>query len=609
MSPLAAAELEPVQLTVSPDTVRSIGGITTLEREKYITIHATPGEPDITEEQRIYIEEELEAHYGRDGGVQSGQLQVTPADPANPRMPDVAFLKEAGASAIAERAAMPERYRPESMREVVLCTHPEWMMGIESNDYAEFGPKSAEAAAEFCANFLKYFYTDEDRPKYYEVFNEPFVKSKKIGTNVEEMSHQHVVTARRIKELTPDVLVGGYSAAWAEVEARNFEHWNNWQKAFMDIAGDDMDFFATHLYDGVNVKGTHAERTGSNIVAIMDLIDAYSYIKWGVAKPQMISEYGRIIKPQTDKEWPNRLKREVPVLGSFNGMLMMYLDHPDRMLKTVPYILGVGSWTYGIEGGMRSTEEAPSDFLLFRRSGDNYVTTGLELFYRFWKGIDGERRLTTVSDPDIRSHYFADGLRHTLVLHNMDTEERAVALDGFDGLDIAKVTLRRLTAENEAPLLSEQTLFGLPDEISIGVGQAAALLIDLRSPYEAERVQTETRVYASEYLKAIEAGQPIEFVFEGLPAGEGDAVLRLAIGRVPGLSLQPKVEVNGQTLEVPVDWSGGDQAGRPTFFGLIEVPVPGDLLDDAATTFTLTFPDAGGKVASAVLRVDRVTTK
>ncbi|MEM9419983.1 MAG: beta-agarase [Planctomycetota bacterium] len=605
---ISPAMAEPVVLTVDPLSMRSIGGVTTLERDKYITIHATPGEPDLTDEQLRYIEEELDAHYGRDGGIQSGQLQSTPADPNNPGMPDIDYLRQAGEAHRAEMASKPNRFRPESMRDVVLCTHPEWMMGVESNAYAEFGPKTPEAAAEFCANFLKYYYTDETRPQFYEVFNEPFVKAKKIGTTAEAMAQQHVVTARRIRELLPndDIMIGGYSAAWAEVEARNFEHWNNWQKMFMDVAGDEMDFFATHLYDGVNVKGTHAERTGSNVVAIMDLIDAYSYIKWGYAKPQAITEYGRIIKVDTDKAWPDRLRREVAVLGSFNGMLMMYLEHPDRLIKTVPYILGVGSWTYNIQGGMHSSQEKPSDFLLYRWSGDNYVTTGLELFYRFWKGIEGERRIASANDPDIRTHYFADGLRHTLVLHNMDSEERTVKLEGFGALDIAKVSLRTLGSLNDAPMLSEQVLFGLPDEVSLGVAEAAALIIDLREPLEAQHTVTETRVYAENYLEAIEADRAIEFTYKNVPTGEGSAALRLSIGRVPGLSLQPQVWVNGQEVVVPIDWAGGSQEGRPTFFGMIEVPVPADALS-AGTTVKLVFPDTGGKVASAVLQTNLVS--
>ncbi|MEM9204596.1 MAG: beta-agarase [Actinomycetota bacterium] len=602
VTPLAA---DPVAVTVDPSSVRSIGGITTLEREKYIVIHASPDDGDTDDEKFRYIEEELEAHFGRDGGVQSGQLQATPADPDNPGMPDVEHMRRAGAAFQAERAERPHRFRPEVLREVVLCTHPEWMMGLETNDYASFGPKTPEAAAEFAAQFLKHYYTDESRPQYYEVFNEPFVKAKPMGTNVRAMAEQHAVTARRIRELLPDddIMIGGYSAAWAEVEARNFSHWNGWQKMFMDVAGHEMDFFSIHLYDGINVEGTHAERTGSNVVANMDLIDAYSFIKFGVAKPQAITEYGRIDRSPDNRVVPDRMRRMGGLLASFNGMLLMYMDHPDRLIKTVPYILGVAAWTYNFDGGMRSTEDIPSSFLLFRRAGDNYVTTELDKFYRLWKGVNGERRIMTATDPDVRCHYFADGLRHTAVMHNMDDVARVVQLSGVDDLDITKVTLRSLTTHGETPDLFERTLFGVPEQLTLEPGQTALLMMDLRHEYPAEQTILETRVYAENYLEAIEADQPIEFTYQNVPTGEGDAVLRLSIGRVPGLSLQPQVWVNETEVEVPTDWAGGTQEGRPTFFGMIPVKVPAEALAEE-TTVKLVFPDSGGKVAAAVLQTN-----
>ncbi|MEM1108413.1 MAG: beta-agarase [Planctomycetota bacterium] len=595
-----------VSIDLVPDEVRSIGGITTLEREKYLVIHATPDESDMSEEIVSYILNDLGAYYGRDGGIQTGRLQTVPADPDRPGMPDTAYMAQEGKQWIAERAGNP-RFAPEHMREVVLCTHPEYMVAREGNDSAAFGPETFESAAEFVANFLKHYYTDETRPQYYEVFNEPFIKTEKTGTTARHMAEQHVVAARRIRELLPndDIMIGGYSAAWAEVEARNFEHWNGWQKMFMDVAGDEMDFFSTHLYDGINVKGTHAERTGSNTEAILDLIDSYSFIKFGVAKPQAITEYGRINKSPENKVWPDRLRRMGILLASFNGMMMTYMDHPDRLIKTVPYILGVGSWTYGNPANMTSTEEVPNSFLLFRRAGDNYVPTELEKFYLVWKGIDGERRVLHSDDPDLRGHYFADGLRHSVVLHNMDDRPRTVKLSGLDDVDITKTALRSLQTHGEIPLLTERTLFGVPEELELQVGETAVLLLDLRKEHAAKQVRLETRVYATDYLQAIEADQDISFTFNDVPGGEGDGVLRLAIGREQDKSLQPQVTIGGKELVVPTDWAG-DQRDRKLFFGVIEVPVPSDLLTPT-TEVQLRFPDTGGKVASAVLQVNRLS--
>lgn len=84
---------------------------------------------------------------------------------------------------------------------------------------------------------------------------------------------------------------------------------------------------------------------------------------------------------------------------------MTFMDHSDRLIKTVPFILDVSEWTYTHAGGI---EEAPYDFLLFRRSGEGYVTTELELFYRFWKVVHGQWRNHASDDPDVRVHVLAE---------------------------------------------------------------------------------------------------------------------------------------------------------------------------------------------------------
>ena len=61
-------------------------------------------------------------------------------------------------------------------------------------------------------------------------------------------------------------------------------------KMFIDRAGAYMDGFSVHLYDGINVTGTDTKRSGSNSEAVLDMVEAYSYIKFGHVKPLAISE-------------------------------------------------------------------------------------------------------------------------------------------------------------------------------------------------------------------------------------------------------------------------------------------------------------------------------
>ncbi|MEM6769651.1 MAG: T9SS type A sorting domain-containing protein, partial [Bacteroidota bacterium] len=82
----------------------------------------------------------------------------------------------------------------------------------------------------------------------------------------------------------------------------------------------------------------------------------------------------------------------------------------------------------------------------------------------------------------------------------------------------------------------------------------------------------------------------------------GEAMLRLGLGRAHGRSLQPTVTVNGTEVEVPTDFRGDAQVDRSTFFGVIEIEVPYDLLT-TNNTVTVTFPDGVGHVSSVSMQV------
>ena len=67
----------------------------------------------------------------------------------------------------------------------------------------------------------------------------------------------------------------GYAAAYPAMELRDFDHWNNTMKMFIDRAGEYMDGLSVHLYDGINIVGKSSRRSGSNSEAILDLIGWY----------------------------------------------------------------------------------------------------------------------------------------------------------------------------------------------------------------------------------------------------------------------------------------------------------------------------------------------
>ena len=593
---------QPVEVTLNPDCVRSIGGVTQFNRNQFITVHEAFGSNDMTENDVHYLENVLDARYGRDGGFLSWMAGSVGADPKDPDMPNMDDLDVILKKYRSEVDSF--RMTPEHMREVVFCTHPDLMHAMPGNTFAAWGPRTYEGVAEFTAQLLKRGFSDDERPRYLEVFNEPFVKAKEIHTTVEALSEQHNVVAKRVKELNPDVLVGGYSAAWVEVEDRNFEHWNSWQKTFMDIAGENMDFWSYHIYDGVNVMGSPRNRTGSNTEAIMDLIDSYSHIKFGVAKPIMITEYGKIPEGNMSA-MPYSKERAAGMLYSAMGQLFTFMDHPDRLLKTIPFILGRATWTYDMTPDYKPGDANP--YLLWRKDADgNFVETDLSLFYQFWIGVEGEWRKTSSSNPDVRVHMLADGNRLNVALMNLDTEAKSVSFQGLESLSAERISLRTLTMNCEAPVLEQRMMDRIPTALELAPGEAALLMIDRVDDAKPVSTVREHRVYATEYLKNIKANKPVVFTFEDIPKGRGSAVLRLSPGRALGKQPLPSsIKLNGKELAVPSNWAGDDQAGRKNFFGMIEFDVPTKLLKKESR-LEIVWPDSGGKAACAVLQVNRV---
>ncbi|MGC6424720.1 MAG: beta-agarase [Lentimonas sp.] len=600
----SADEVEKVEVTLDPSTVRNIGGVTQFNRDQYITIHESFGSTDMTDEDLKYIDDVLEASYGRDGGTISWLAQDIGSDPTNPDMPSVEDIKVVFGKKFAE--AMSEtRMNPENMNNVILCTHPEIMHGHTDNTHFSWGPKSAEATAEYTAQMLKYSFTNETRPKFLEVYNEPFVKAKKVPTTIPEMSEQHNVVAKRVKELNPDVMVGGYSAAWVEFEHADFHNWTNWQKQFMDIAGENMDFWSYHIYDGVNVVGTPRARTGSNSEAIMDIVDTYSHMKFGVAKPIMITEYGKIPAGNMNTlEYSEG--RSAKMLYSFMGQLMTYMDHPDRLLRTIPFILGKAAWTYGMTNDYVPGNANP--YLLWRllADGETYVETDLMKFYYFWKGVEGEWRVSKSSNPDVRVHLLADGNRLNVILMNLDDGIKKVWLNGLADLKTESVNIRSLTTNGDRPILGERPADKPPRWLDMHGGDVALIQMDLKEAPVPETTIREHRVYATDYLQRIKGNQNIKFTFENVPTGKGTAILRLSPARELGKQPLPSsVKLNGIELKLPTNWAGDDQAGRTMFYGMVECKVPMEALSETSEV-SITYPDDGGRIASVVLQVNRI---
>ena len=185
---------------------------------------------------------------------------------------------------------------PLAVSKVVITDHPSsvYKEGINGDDFADWA--------------VRYFTHHADvslRPLWYEPMNEPFVYARDF---YQEPDWDPIAEARVKGEMAQVIKtigekidaepalsamkVIGFESAWPSFELQNFSNWELNMKMFLDVAGDYIDAISYHLYDGINQSGQDNKRSGSNSEAIMDLIETYSFAKWGAIKPHVVTEYG-----------------------------------------------------------------------------------------------------------------------------------------------------------------------------------------------------------------------------------------------------------------------------------------------------------------------------
>ena len=572
--------------TIDLSCQKYVGGVSSLDRSKFFTIHSqSRSDTDI---QRFM--NEYGVSYGRGfwgpysyAKSKTGQVGVYPA------------YKGGGT-------------HRRNVTQFVSTEHPANVARYNIN---------VNTAANWAAEYFKNFVDDLGRPTIFEPMNEPFIKAGKEP--FKSGQPDEVKMRRRMAEWfgaigkkihqTPELAnmkVIGYSSAWPSMELWDFGHWNGRMKMFMDVAGPDMDGFSTHIYDGVNVTGQNNQRSGSNAEAILDLIETYSYAKWGQVKPHAITEYGGIEKGY-GPEYSDR--KFVQAIRSQNHILFSLLEREDRMLISIPFNVDKATWhitqanNYHPYGAAlwRPTRVTPTGNPNKPRI-DGWAYTSRITFYQLWKDVQGRRVRSFTNDPDIQSVAFISGNKAYIGLNNLESGNKRVNLDFLSGLSgLNRVTVRRLKIYPDRPhQYTANTQSNAPANLDLVEGESVVLIYEFNRTLNTDKVLRSRNYYSAKHLQGINANQAITFDFNGVRTGSGRAVLRMGIGRKHDRSKRPTIKVNGTTVAVPTDWKGYDQRNRTDFFGVIDIPVPGNLIR-ANNRVTVTFPDGGGRLSSLIL--------
>ncbi len=453
----------------------------------------------------------------------------------------------------------------------------------------------------------------EEVPEFFEPMNEPFVHATdgifkpatgdQMKTLMVEMFRE-VGKAIDANPRLANMKVIGYASAYPAMELKNFDHWEDNMKRFIDGAGDYMDGISIHLYDGINIRGKQSRRSGSNSEAILDLTETYTAMRYGRPKPLAISEYGGIDDTESDTYSEIINSRTV---GAINHILFNLLERQDNMLISIPFLVDKAEWH--LTEANNWIPYGPATFLPTDPKNPKTTTWYLSdkaKFYELWKGVEGARFDAHSSNPDIQVQGFRNGNKIYLAIDNLDDYKQNVDLkSSVDWSKFSNVKVRSLVSDYDNGISYEERAFNpQTEELVLDKQNTVILIADVNEAFSSNSV-TRQKYYAPNYLEQIAPNKNISFTFSDVETGSGRAVARMSIARKLSMSKKPVFKVNGVEVEVPDNWGGYDQTGRDDFFGTIEIPFSLSLLKDGQNELSFTFSDNGGQVACVVLETEK----
>jgi len=609
-----------------------VGDIDELQRKKFISIHADVSDRDWYEDINFsnnLISDFLngyDVYIGRNtGGIQWIMNSVINQDPTRPGFADTAHIASEGTKRRNNYANNSAWHTYESRHNQILCTQqfPFYPNGQQTNKGWAFSQTDTEtepfgtASGEFYGHYIKNFFgnggnTGQPAPSFIEVTNEPLWY---LSDEIDNVFKFHSTVAKEVRKVNPDALVAGYCTAFPNLEEDNFQRWENRWKKFMDVSGEDMDAWSLHLYDFPSISnGQKRLRRGSNMEATLDMLEHYSMIKFGEVKPFVISEYGA---SSHDYFGPWSPYADYLHNTAANAQVMQFMERPQHIGQTINYTMLKATW------GTPSVNNTWQARLLIREnepvslSGD-WIFSDRVHFYQLWANVKGKRIDSKSTNLDILTDAYVEGNKAYVALNNLAWSDRQITLNLFEDNDIAiqELMVKDFRLGDDAPVLDENrgsidtllyTAGNIPNTFTIGGEGTMILEYTFATDLSLSDTSTEVKYYATDYYKPIAANTSLEFQINDIVLGtEGEATLRLGLGRNHGKSLVPVVQVNGTAVEVPVNFRGDAQVDRATFFGVIEIEVPYSLLQED-NTISVNFPDAGGHVSSVAMQVYNFT--
>tara|TARA_B110000093_G_C12914967_1_gene386496 strand:- start:169 stop:1449 length:1281 start_codon:yes stop_codon:yes gene_type:complete len=337
--------------------------------------------------------------------------------------------------------------------------------------------------------------------------------------------------------------------------------------------------------------------------AILDLIETYSYVKWGIIKPHAITEFGGI----ENGEYNDIMN--VQSIRSQNSILFGLLERTDRMEIAVPFTTGKSKWHITEENNYmpyKAVLYKPIPIGVPLEQVTDWEYTNRIHFYELWKDVSGDRILIQSDNKDVLVQAFLDGNKLYVALNNLDDFDQPINLNLNGNLpNISEIIIKSLIIHPDTdPDYTIQTSSELLETYGLKKNETVVLEYTFSEPITFDNVIQSERYYSTTYLQPIQANNPINYNFNNinLVGNSGYAMLAMSIGRKHDRSKSPTVIVNGVSIPVPSNWKGYNQTTRDDFFGTIEIPVPIDVIQES-NSVSITFEDSNGHLSSLVLNV------
>ncbi|MEZ9138790.1 MULTISPECIES: hypothetical protein [unclassified Shewanella] len=433
------------KLSFNLDTAHLINGVDSFERDKFITLHASHTENDwysvgVNESDDLITEfvEGYDVYFGRDTGGMRYQLSLMPESASKNGFIDPEMASNNGGNARwsytsnTDDIAITKRKHEHRNQKMVVAAqqHPYWPDGKDTGQGWSFSQTDTQdeplgtATGDYMGQFVAKFFNKNDgvdiygqpKPRYIEVMNEPLyelVDYSETPAALNQVFEFHNAVAQAIKAVkidniavNDDVLIGGYTVAFPDFEKDNFERWETRDKAFIDIAGNNMDFISLHFYDFPAFQDRTEIRAGSNIEASFDMLEHYMQLTLNEVKPFLVSEYGAQTHSLFNQPWLPY--RDWFHLKAINSQLMSFLERPDQIEMAIPFIPVKAEWG-------RISDTVPYYTRLMRQkfekvgdTGDEYVYTDMVKFYQMWSEVNGKRVDSFSTDLDFQLNAYVN---------------------------------------------------------------------------------------------------------------------------------------------------------------------------------------------------------